>query len=165
MTDLRIATSYFYHVRFFRPYMIPISTAVWDPKWYHNFKDQNHCYIDRNGVINGLRLNPLKPGDGCSDLCRGLDNCNSKNPDSCAFLRKYREQLDALDFSVFMQNLKQCVNRITPKLDMMGQEPIAVLLFHEKHDNPCSERWPVQQWFKDNGLYVLELMYPVERYY
>ena len=36
---MRILVSYFYHVRHFKPYMIPFSTAVWDPAWYHNFNN------------------------------------------------------------------------------------------------------------------------------
>ena len=27
-------TSYFYKIRFMKPYMIPLSTAVFNPKWY-----------------------------------------------------------------------------------------------------------------------------------
>ena len=48
---MRILVSYFYHVRHFKPYMIPFSTAVWDPAWYHNFnKCHNYTYLDKNGV-------------------------------------------------------------------------------------------------------------------
>ncbi len=36
------------------------------------------------------------------------------------------------------------------------EEPIVVLIFHEKYDNPCSERWAVQQWFKENGMEIKE---------
>ena len=37
---MKIMTSYFYAIRFFKPNMIPISTAKWDPKWYHQNKGQ-----------------------------------------------------------------------------------------------------------------------------
>ena len=36
------------------------------------------------------------------------------------------------------------------------EEPEIVFLFHEAPDNPCSERWVVQQWFRANGYEISE---------
>lgn len=164
MINLRVATSYFYHVRFFRPYMVPISTAAWDPKWYHNFKGQDHVYIDKNGIVNGLRLSPLRPGESCADLCRGPENCATKDPKTCQFLLNYRKQLDAINFDQFMENLDKSVRKVL-EMTHCDMDPIAVLLFHEVTDNPCSERVVVQDWFRNHGQYLCELMYPVQNYY
>ena len=30
---MNILISYFQQIRYFKPYMIPVSTAMWDPKW------------------------------------------------------------------------------------------------------------------------------------
>ena len=38
---IHFATSYFYQIRFFRPDMIPLSTARFDPSWYHRNKGHN----------------------------------------------------------------------------------------------------------------------------
>ena len=32
---MKIYTSYFYQIRFFKPNMIPLSTAKYDPSWFH----------------------------------------------------------------------------------------------------------------------------------
>ena len=29
-------------------------------------------------------------------------------------------------------------------------------IFYEKYDNPCSERWPVQEWLRAHGAQVEE---------
>lgn len=49
---MKFYISYFYQIRFFKPNMIPISTAKWDPKWY---SQNGKPYIDKRGVVNGLR--------------------------------------------------------------------------------------------------------------
>ena len=55
-----IRTSYFYQIRNFTRNMIPISTAVWDPAWYHNFtKDYSHLFYDSRNILNGLRLEKI----------------------------------------------------------------------------------------------------------
>ena len=53
---IQIYISYFYQIRFFKKNMIPISTALYDPKWYYN-GHQGHFYKDHNGVYNGFVWN------------------------------------------------------------------------------------------------------------
>ncbi|MCM1214963.1 MAG: hypothetical protein NC548_10630 [Lachnospiraceae bacterium] len=161
---LRVATSYFYQVRFFKPYMIPVSTAMWDPKWYHNFRDQDHCFVDKNGVINGLRILPLVPGSACNGLCMGIDDCPTQDWSSCDFLKVYTDQLNSIDFGKFMAQLEKHVNQVQHMLGF-SEQPLVVILVHEKTDKLCSERGPLQTWFREHGLYVCELMYPVQNYY
>lgn len=159
-----IAISYFYQVRNFKPYMLPISTAVWDPKWYHAFKQPEHTFVDKNGVMNGLRIKPLAPNSSCSNLCRGPENCNSIEPGSCEFLQKYREQLDKINFDEFMFNLDLSGRKLKHILNF-EETPMFVLLVHEKYDNPCSERSALISWFRDNGKDLKELQYPVKDFY
>lgn len=57
---MKIRTSYFYQIRNFTRNMIPISTAVWDPTWYHNFtNDYNYIFKDKRNILNGLRLESI----------------------------------------------------------------------------------------------------------
>ena len=41
---MKIATSYFYQIRNFKPWMIPVSTCLSDPEWYRP-KDGKEYYI------------------------------------------------------------------------------------------------------------------------
>ena len=154
---MKIYTSYFYQIRFFKPNMIPISTAVSDPVWYHGgTRNNGMVFLDKNNVINGLRIAPLAPGKTCSNLCRGRDACSVKNPDECNFLSEYYKQLSKIDFNTFMQDLNFHVNTVCKLFDIKD-EPIAAFIVHEALDNPCSERVIIQRWFNDNGLSVTEL--------
>lgn len=153
---MKIYTSYFYQIRFFEPYMIPLSTAMFDPSWYHDFKGNGYVFKDKRGVYNGLRADPFVPGKSCENLCRGPENCQSKDSKSCNFLKKYREQLDQYDFNLILDRFNNLGNKII-KRDGLKIEPIFVLIFHETPTNPCSERWVVQDWFRANGMNVEEI--------
>lgn len=157
---MNFATSYFYQVRFFRPYMIPVSTAVSDPKWFHNFQDGNHCFIDKNGVINGLRCNYFVPDNTCRNLCHGVDSCNTIDSGSCVFLQQYSEQLNKIDADNFIQNMRFCDDRLH-KLLQIDDEFTYVFLVHEKYNDPCSERKAIQQWLTENVSDTQELIYPI----
>lgn len=43
------------------------------------------------------------------------------------------------------------------KHDGFEEDPIIVLLVYEKPDNPCSERWPLKDWFAKHGLELQEV--------
>lgn len=34
---MKLALSYFYQIRFFKRYMLPVSTTCLDPDWYHDW--------------------------------------------------------------------------------------------------------------------------------
>ena len=155
---MKIMTSYFYQVRNMKRNYIPLSTAVWDPKWWHQGKGNEFQWKDKNGIWNGLRAEPFVPGPTCDGLCHGRETCMAYGPQTCAFLRTYRKQLDQLNFQEIIERFAALGQKIQ-KVEGFEEEPILVLLFHEKYDNPCSERWPVQAWFKDNG-YEIKEFYP-----
>lgn len=151
---MKVYTSYFYKIRFFQPNMIPISTAKWDPKWYHANQKQDHWFIDKNGVINGLRAPVFAPGLIASELCRG--DCDPKDPASCDFLKAYSYQLSLLDFNDIMVRTEKLCESVRPVVGYEG-EPIAVFIVHEAPDNPCSERAAIQKYFRSHGVECEEL--------
>lgn len=152
---MKVMTSYFYRVRFFDNNMIPLSTAVWDPKWYHEGMGQAHQWRDKRGIWNGIRFELLKPGASCEGLCRGPEYCGEKELQNCHFLQKYRKQLDALDIDEVMYKMGRICEEVWRR-ELFRGDPTAVLLVHETPDNPCSERRVIQSWFKDNGVDVKE---------
>ena len=79
---MNIYTSYFYQIRFFKLWMMPMCTAMYDPKWYHNKQGTNHVYFDKNRVLNGIRLFSFVTGHDCEALCRCPEGCGSE-PASC----------------------------------------------------------------------------------
>ena len=150
-----IYTSYFYQVRFMKPHMIPLSTAIWDPKWFHQNKRQEYVWKDKNGVYNGLRAPVFAPGPMCEGLCRGPESCDTHDPHRCLFLSTYRYQLEQLDFENIIARCESMGNRIKA-IESFQEEPVIMLLVHEAPQNPCSERRVIQEWFAAHGKEVVE---------
>lgn len=151
-------TSYFYNVRFLEPWQIPLSTACWDPAWYHDFKGQSHKFFDKRNVLNGLRAEKLHPDNTCMHLCRGQESCSTKDPSACEFLKKYRIQLDRLDKDTFIDNLLDLEAQICAKFKIMSPVQF-VLLVHEPPYKKCSERQALQESF---GLSELQPKAPMK---
>lgn len=149
---MKVLITYFYNIRFLKPNQIPVSTAVWDPKWYHDFKDKDYIFKDKNGVYNGIRYIPFVPNDSCNGLCRGPETCD-KTPDTCPFLQNYYKQIYSLDIDKVMDDFNEI--RYWLELDVADDYEIVILVY-EKPDNPCSERHTLIQWFKDNGIDIEE---------
>ena len=153
---MKFALGYFYQVRFFTPNMIPVSTALSDPKWYHQNKSSDFTFLDKNNVINGLRCQELAPGPLCQGLCFGK-NSNGCERSSCEFLKVYRMQLEAtFDIQSFLQRCDQAAKKLKELNGYLG-EPIIVLLVHEAPNNPCSERKPLLDFFNSHGIKMEEL--------
>ena len=144
--------TYFYNVRFLKPYQIPFSTAIWDPKWWHDGKGYNHYFKDKNGVYNGLRIEPLHPEEDNHECT----NCwSDHDPTRCTFIERYKQQLDALNIKDIIWYLETTAKNIQV-LEGFSEEPEIFLLVYEKPDNPCSERWPLIEWFAKHGIEVKE---------
>lgn len=150
---MKISTSYFYNVRFFEPWQVPVSTAKWDPKWFHDFQGEDYIFRDKRSVINGVRFLMFVPDSNCDNLCSG--DCDNYTPDNCLFLNMYRMQLGFLSFDKVIKNLKITEANIKHFFGI-DHEIEFVFMFHEKPDNRCSERVPVIEWFKNNGMIVKE---------
>lgn len=155
---MKIYTSYFYQIRFFKPNQIPVSTADWDPKWFHDFKGQYHVWKDKNGVWNGIRLEDLNPSHCCSILPPQCVGCakGSRHPDTCSFLRDYRDGLhNKLNFSNLLECLKKMADYFQ-QLEGFIDEPEIMLIVHEDPTNACSERVPLQELFREHGIEINE---------
>ena len=100
-----------------------------------------------------MRCPPLRPNETCNGLCDG--HCNPKHPKDCKFLQVYRKQLDAIDFNTFIEHLSDLRARLCVDFPNFSDFDFAFIFF-EKYDNPCSERWPVQDWFRAHGLKIEE---------
>lgn len=152
--------SYFYQVRNMKPNMLPVSTAMWDPRWFHNFKGQLHKYIDNNGVINGVRMNQLcmemyrwenlvKTNRSCSD-------CENFVPYECPFMQEYAKYIreknpDFKNFLSFCEGYIAFLNQnFNYKIDTI------IFIVHEPPTRDCGERQELQRWFKENGYDLLE---------
>ena len=134
--------------------MIPVSTAKWDPRWFHDFTgDYNYIFKDKRGIYNGIRAEIFLMPDGYQCDC-GPD-CLNHNPQNCNFLKDYKAHLDTLDFQYVLNELERIGNKIQ-KLEGFEKEPIIVLIVYETPSNPCSERGPLQKWFQENGIEVKE---------
>lgn len=138
-----------------KPYMIPLSTAIWDPKWFHQNHGQDYIWKDKNGVYNGLRAPMFAPGPLCENLCRGIENCETKSPQDCLFLKTYRYQLNQLDFNDIIQRCESMGKKIQ-SIEKFFEEPVIVFLVHEAPNNLCSERRVIQEWFMAHGKKVEE---------
>lgn len=157
---MKVALSYFAQLRNFKPHMIPISTAIYDPKWFHDNKNPSHKFIDKRGVLNGIRCRELAPGKSCSGLCSGKANC-SEQPEYCAFLHKYYEQLQNIDKDRFIIYCNKVASVASDYLNIPVDDITLVFMVYEKYDNPCSERNCLLDFLKSCGYDAKELTYPI----
>lgn len=153
---MQIKTSYFYQIRNFKPWMIPISTAIGDPDWYKPPAGKE-WFIDKRGVINGLKYKPLIVQYDCNMLC---PICEEKDivKGNCSTMHEYRKALDTIDKNAMHKAFEHCINYF--KLPFDDNEPMIVLMVHEAPQNPCSERIALQDYFKCE-----ELKYPIKDNY
>lgn len=151
---MKLYISYFYQIRFFTRNMLPLSTALWDPKWYHDFKDSSFVFKDKRGIYNGLIERRLIHDDSCRGLCSGRKNCQY-TPESCLFLNNHRLQLFNLDFDSFIKDMENLANNFKIR-EGFEEEPIICFIVYETPDNPCSERVIIQEWFFHNGYELPE---------
>ena len=120
---MKIYTSYFYNIRFFKPHQIPMSTAMWDPKWFHEFMGPDHVWKDSNGVWNGIRIEMLNPDNCCSLPAECLDCQSGKNPEICSFIKDYSTGLHTkVDFSELLEVMSKTAEYIK-QLEGFQEEP------------------------------------------
>lgn len=161
---MKIATSYFYQIRNFKPHMIPVSTALGDPMWYVPPVGQEY-FIDKRGIICGLRYEPLIAQRYSNLECVGsLTTCgiaDTKDKNyQCAVMQEYRQLLeDKVDFDRTIKAFQYCADKFYRPFD--DEEPIIVLMVYEAPSNLCSERWALQDYFIQHGWECKELEYPI----
>ena len=151
--DYKIYISYFYNIRFFPTNLVPVSTAVWDPKWYHDNHSQDYTYIDKRGVLVGSRIEELSPYKLPDEvICTPECPRESQN---CPFLATYQEYLDRLSFSKIKAKLDAISEDAQYRLGLDKPADICIMV-HEKPDNPCSERWSLIEFFNEEGIDIKE---------
>lgn len=155
---MKLALSYFYQIRNFKKFMIPVSTAVWDPKWFHDFKDKNYIFKDKNGIYNGIRFEELMPNKDCDNYCI---ECKKElySPEDCEFLKRYKFQIHKLDKDKILEECRILASNIQRK-ESFTEEPIVVFIVYETPDNKCSERNTLLEEFG-----IEELKYPIKDNY
>ena len=150
---MRIATSYFYQIRNFKQWMIPVSTALSDPDWYKPWDDEEY-FLDHRGIVNGLRYEPLivQREGVCMCPCQEFRHLAP----ACPTMEEYYNLLCTLvDKEKTLKAFEYCANKFKKELDLPC-EPIIVLMVYEAPANPCSERWALQKYFN-----CKELRYPI----
>lgn len=154
---MKIATSYFYQIRNFKQNMIPVSTCLSDPDWYKPPKGQEY-YVDKRGIICGLRYEPLIVQSQGSHYCP----CENKEQlqGACPTLNEYRQLLEKVDFDKMIKGFQFCANKF--KRPFEDKEMIIVLMVYETINNPCSERKMLQNYFISHGWECKELKYPIQ---
>ena len=143
---MKIATSYFYQIRNFPKNFIPVSTAIWDPMWFHNFtRDYNHLFYDKQSNHGPV-------------VCP----CEGKDYTTCSFLNNYRKNLENIDFNILYKDFEELAKLYQEK-ENIKEEITIVLIVYETPNNPCSERKPLQEYFKAHGIECNELEYPIQK--
>lgn len=150
---MKIGISYFYQIRNFEKNMVPMSTAISDPAWYHDNQDKNYIFYDKRGILNGLRLKPIIVQSGHNYGCP----CEEKNPMECNFLKQYKEALEKVDFEKMYKGIEQFAEQYK-KENNIEEEIIMTLIVYETPTNPCSERQPLIDYFKSKGIEVKEFI-------
>ena len=139
-----------------KPYQIPMSTADWDPKWFHNFQGQDTVWKDKNGVWNGIRLPVLSPSHCCSIPPECIKCTGERHPESCSFIKDYSEGLHTkVNFSELLEMINKTAEYIQ-QLEGFKEEPEIILIVHESSNEPCSERGSIQNLFAEYGIECTE---------
>lgn len=157
---MKIRISYFYQIRNFTKNMVPMSTAMYDPAWYHAGLGPDYIYTDKRGILNGLRLKPIIVQGNTLHSCP----CESKNSDSCLTMREYRQELEKIDFEKMMRGIRAMADRYK-KQNKINEEIVMVLIVYETPDNKCSERQSLINYFNSHGVECKELEYPIKENY
>lgn len=162
---MKIATSYFYQIRNFKKNMIPISTAIWDPSWFHaETKDYNYIFKDKRGILNGLRLESIIEQGRKSNHGPEVCPCEGKDYNTCSFLNNYRKNLENIDFDEMIADMQVLASSYAKDEGLNEEDIILVLIVYEVPDNPCSERRPLQEYFTSHGYECKELEYPIDSF-
>lgn len=131
-----------------KDFQIPISTAIWQPKFWKYGLDRHNVFL---GITEPL-LSPAKLNS--ADLC--IKNCPYKSSvPNCPFLVNYAKYLDTIDFDYLLSEFERVANDVRKINNFIG-EPDIVLLVYEAENNPCSERAALKSLFKKHNIVLKE---------
>ena len=147
-SNFKWSITYFYNVRHLTKNQMPLSTAMFPPKWYAE-SSKSKAFLDKNLVVNGLTIHEFVPKS--AEECP----CTKKNPAECSFLKTYRKQLYELNFKKVISSYEELARKISNITKIEVNE--IVLLVYEKPTNVCSERVALKELFHENGQILEEL--------
>ena len=130
--------------------MVPVSTAISDPIWYRPPENKEY-YIDKRGIVCGLRYEPLIVQRYGTKECIGEHSiCPYASTNySCELMQEYEQLLYSfVDKEKTLKAFEYCLNKFNADT--------IVLIVHEAPNNPCSERYALQKFFN-----CKELEYPI----
>jgi len=119
---------YFQQIKSMSDNILPISTAIWQPKWLPK---------DKYVVMEELSPRYINHHSDCK-------GCTKDKYLSCEFLKEYKEYIYSL-------NIRNILNKINTLLFMTDYIDVCFMVY-ELPDNPCSERHILKKWFEDNGI-------------
>lgn len=172
---MKIYISYFYQVRNMNAFILPVSTAKYDPFWFHpdvkNPKTGWHSissygmYLDKNRVLNGRRIDELVFPEGswkrleqnncaCTQVCFRKDGITDDTETWCPFMVEYLAYLESLDFDSVILLLKKYADDYRQRYGLPHVD--VVLLVHEAKSCKCAERPVLQKWFSMHGIELEE---------
>ena len=129
--------SYFARLKDFTSNMLPVSTAAFEQGWFRSKVEHIPELTPPTKIMVEL--------EATNQMCR--KECPFHAP--CAFMDKYKEYLDSLDFDKVLTKLELLTLK-HPNVDTI------VLMVYEKYDVPCAERPCLQAWFKEHGIELKE---------
>lgn len=157
---MNIYISYFYQIRNFTKYQIPVSTAMWEPTWYLP------VHYDKNNVINGAHYKPfILPEEKWNELCKSGLECRKECPfqhGECEFEKVYYNHLTTLDYEKVLLDLNSIRRQVAVAMGL--EEDLEkfeiVLMVHEAPWRTCAERPCLIHYFKDHGYDLKEWSKP-----
>ena len=160
---MQIYITDYYHIRLFKPNMIPISTTGEWPYWIFSYNKvkKGEYFLDKNNVINGIReeifsYNFKNYFDNMTEKCGEAKPCPylDKVP-HCQFMDMYYNYLKEQDFNYLLNEFER-VSKEVKLINNYEGEPIIVLIVYESSKCKCAERPCIINWFKDNGYDLKE---------
>ena len=146
--------------------MLPLSTAMYPPKWYQQNGFGNY-FTDDRGIINGLNVEEfifpkefydqdIYEEDKSGHECKyGGDMIGKEPQDWCVFMKKYYEFLQKRDLHSILSKYSYNVERLFNNMFHKNIDTI-VFIVHEPPTRACSERLVLQRYFADNGIELKE---------
>lgn len=163
---MKYMISYFYQIRNFTPNMLPISTAMYPPKWF--VKEGTKYWMDNNNVVNGASIDEfIFPKHLFNEEIDDVDKCSndcgfypvSEDPYKwCPFMKIYYNRLHSQNLIDILTRYEHFVEHMFNKILNIGVDTI-VFIVHEPPERYCGERPVLKRYFEENGIELEEFNY------
>ena len=163
---MKYMISYFYQIRNFTPNMLPISTAMYPPKWF--VKEGTKYWVDNNNVVNGASIDEfifpkhlfneeIDDVDKCSNEC-GFYPVSEDPYKWCPFMKIYYNYLHSQNLIDILTRYEHFVEHMFNKILNIGVDTI-VFIVHEPPERYCGERPVLKRYFEENSIELEEFIY------